>query len=321
MSPLALALLTFVSLALLFGGLARLVGEWNAPMLARLHALGRGEGAWTDEVTVIRDDRPKYAVERFLTDLGERTTSQRAESDTPGLETSAKPKKHLDRQLVQAGVRRRNALALLTGIQLVLAGGLVVLGVVAAGVLNTNLLPIGFALAPVGFALPRFVVARLAARRRQEIERHLPDTIDLLLLCVEAGLGLNAALVKVAEERSTSGDDLIGQELTQIAKELQVGVPRKDAFHNLAERTGVGEIRTLAAHLIQSERLGTSVSQTLRQHSESMRTHRRLQTEEAANKCQTKLLFPLIMFIFPPVMIVILMPAIMRLTQALKNLM
>ena len=119
---------------------------------------------------------------------------------------------------------------------------------------------------------------------------------------------------------SQSLEDPIGQELTQLAKELQMGVGRKDAFRALAERTGATEIRSLAAHLIQSERFGTSISQTLRLHSESMRTHRRLHAEEMANKTQIKLLFPLIMFIFPSVMIVILMPAVMRLMDALKTL-
>jgi len=126
--------------------------------------------------------------------------------------------------------------------------------------------------------------------------------------------------VKVAEERSNSGADPIGQELTQLAKELQVGMSRREAFRNLADRTGAPELRSLAAHLIQSERFGSSIANVLRLQSESMRTHRRLMAEEMANKTQVKLLFPLIMFIFPSVMIVILMPAVMRLIEALKVL-
>jgi tight adherence protein C len=321
MSPLVLAFLSFVSLALFFAGIAWLVRNWNAPMMARLRALGRGDLGEQAEVTVIQDDRPKHAVERFLTGLGKSTATEEKKPAQPELVKSTKPKVDLSMQLIQAGIRRPNALALLTGIRLALAAGLVVLGVAAASVFNTSLLPTAFALAPIGFVLPRFLVTRMAARRQEEIQRHLPDAIDLLLLCVEAGLGLNAALVKVAEERSTNAEDPIGQELTQLSKELQVGVGRKEAFRNLAERTGAAEIRSLAAHLIQSERFGTSISQTLRQHSESMRTHRRLKAEEMANKTQIKLLFPLIMFIFPSVMIVILMPAVMRLMEALKNLM
>jgi len=321
MSPLVLALLTFVSLALLFGGVAWVVRHWNAPMLARLRALGRRDGGPAAEITVITDDRPKHVLERFLTGLGKRTGPAKEAAPEPELVKSAAPKVTQAHLLMQAGIRRPNAAALLMGIRLILAGGLVLVGVVVASLFNPRLLPTAFALAPIGFVLPRFVVARMAANRRAEIQRHLPDAIDLLLLCVEAGLGLNAALVKVAEERSGSDRDVLGQELTQLAKELQVGVGRKEAFRNLAERTGAGEIRSLAAHLIQSERFGTSISQTLRLHSESMRTHRRLQAEEMANKTQIKLLFPLIFFIFPSVMIVILMPAVMRLMEALKSLM
>src|SRR5262245_14446436 len=321
MSPVALALLTFLSLAVLFGGIAWLVRNWNAPMMARLRALGRGDLGQGPEVTVIHDERPKHALERFLTGLGKSAGPTAEKAPEPELVKTKNPKADLNQQLVQAGIRRPNAMALLMGIRLALAGALVLVGVIVAALTNPSLLGTAFALAPVGFALPRFIVARMAARRREQIMRHLPDAIDLLLLCVEAGLGLNAALVKVAEERSgASGNDPIGQELTQLSKELQVGVGRKDAFRNLAERTGATEIRSLAAHLIQSERFGTSISQTLRLHSESMRTHRRLHAEEMANKTQIKLLFPLIMFIFPSVMIAILMPAVMRLMDAFTNL-
>ncbi len=318
MSPLLLALLTFASLALLFGSVAWLVRHWNAPMMARLRALGRRNVAEA-EASLMADDRPKHAIERFLEGIGESATPEKRVE--PELVKTKKPKTDISQQLIQAGIRRPNALAVLMGIRVALMVSMVALGVIAASIFNTRFLPTAFALAPIGFILPRFVVARMAEKRRQEIQLHLPDAIDLLLLCVEAGLGLNAALVKVAEERSASSDDPIGQELTQLAKEMQVGMGRKEAFRNLADRTGATEIRSLAAHLIQSERFGTSISQTLRMHSESMRTHRKLQAEEMANKTQIKLLFPLIMFIFPSVMIVILMPAVMRLMDALKSLM
>jgi tight adherence protein C len=318
MSPLALALLTFVSLALLAGALAWIVRNWSAPMMARLRALRQREGN-SDEVTVITDDRPKHALERFLTGLGKSTTDATT-AKKPEVAKTTRPKVDLRVQLVQAGIRRPNALALLMGIRVAVAGALVLVGIVIATIFSSRLLPTAFALAPIGFTLPRFILARMAAKRREQIQCNLPDVIDLLLLCVEAGLGLNAALVKVAEERSAGGQDALGIELTQLAQELQVGVSRRDAFRNLADRTGAAEIRALAVHLIQSERFGTSVSQTLRTHSETMRTHRRLQAEEQANKTQIKLLFPLIMFIFPPVMIVILLPAVLRLMEALRVL-
>ena len=324
MSPLLLSLLTFVSLAVLASGLAWLAKHWNAPMLARLRALRQPVGAGGANVTVLTEDRPKSPLEKLLTKLGRRTgptASASSKEDVPELVRRRDTRPDLAQQLVMAGIRRQNAMALLMGVRVATSGLLVLVGFVLATAFSPRLLPSCFALALLGYVMPRFIVARMASKRCEEIERTLPDTMDLLLLCVEAGLGLNAALVKVAEERSHSGDDPLGHELTQLAKELQVGMSRRDAFRNLADRSGVAELRSLAAHLIQSERFGSSIANTLRVQSESMRTHRRLLAEETANKTQIKLLFPLIMFIFPSVMIVILMPAVMRLMDALKNLM
>ncbi len=322
MSPLLLSLLTFLSLAVVAGGFAWLAKNWNAPMLARLRALGQPLGAGGGNVTVLAEEQPKNQVERLLTKLGRQTRAKNADDeDLPALvrkNVDAAP--DLASQLMHAGFRRPHAMALLMGVRVALAGVFTLIGFGLATFVSPKLLPTCFALAMLGYVLPRFIVARIATKRREEIQRTLPDAIDLLLLCVEAGLGLNAALVKVAEERSHAGEDPIGLELTQLAKELQVGMGRREAFRNLADRTGVGELRSLAAHLIQAERFGSSIANTLRVQSESMRTHRRLMAEEIANRTQVKLLFPLIMFIFPSVMIVILMPAVMRLMDALKTL-
>jgi tight adherence protein C len=322
MAPLLLGLATFVSLTLLVAGAAWVARTWSAPMLARLRALGKTAEAG-GQVAVLADDRPKGPLERFLTQLGQhqQAGAEAPEEAGPKVVKQEKPRADIRQYLVQAGIRRPNALALLMGIRVALGACLALLGLLLGTIVSPTFLPMGFALGVVGFVLPRFVVARMAAKRRDKIQQHLPDAIDLLLLCIEAGLGLNAALVKVAEERSASGRDPIGQELTQLAKELQVGVTRKEAFRNLADRTGAGELRSLAAHLIHAERFGSSIGATLRVQSETMRTHRRLAAEEAANKTQIKLLFPLILFIFPSVMIVILLPAVMRLMEALSVLM
>lgn len=318
MTPIVLALATFVSLAVLTLGTAWLAKHAHAGMFARLRALTQPAGATSASVTVLTDDRPKHPLEKLLTRLGRRTRPPK--EAVAELVRQGSSKLDLGEQLTQAGIRRPNALALLTGIRIALAAAFFAVGLVLATVVSPNLLPASFTFALIGFVIPRFVVARLAENRRSDIQRHLPDAIDLLLLCVEAGLGLNAALVKVAEERSNSGEDPIGLELTQLAKELQVGVGRRDAFRNLADRTGAAELRSLAAHLIHAERFGSSIGSTLRTQAESMRTHRRLLAEEMANRTQIKLLFPLIMFIFPSVMIVILMPAVMRLLEALRVL-
>src|SRR5262249_41953215 len=153
---------------------------------------------------------------------------------------------------------------------------------------------------------------QIASRRRDKINATLPDALDLLLLCVEAGLGLNAAIARVAEERSNSSTtDPISEELPLLSKELQVGLARREAFRNLAERTGVEDVRALAAQLIQSERLGSSVAAALRAQSEHIRIQRRLQAEEQANKVQVKMLLPMVLFIFPALFIVIMTPTIL----------
>jgi tight adherence protein C len=320
MTPLALGLLTFGSLSALVLGIAWMVANSNAPMFARLRALTQppGSAPAAGTVRVLVDERPKGEIEKLLTRIGGRSSP--AEEPKHELVRSGPARPTVPQLLIQAGIRRPNAPALLMGIRMATAGALLLLGLPVASVLTPSLIPILMALTVVGYVLPRFVVARMAARRRDNIERHLPDAIDLLLLCVEAGLGLNAALIKVAEERGQGGQDPIAQELTQLAKELQVGMPRREAFRNLSERTGVSELRSLAAHMIQSERFGSSIGATLRMQSETMRTHRRLLAEELANKTQVKLLFPLILFIFPSVMIVVLMPAVMRLIESLSAL-
>jgi tight adherence protein C len=319
MSPLTLAVATFVSVALLAGGIAWLVRNWNAPALARLRALSAPEGAMaTASAGVLAGDRPASLLERLLTRLGQRV--ERPAEGTPELVHQQPLRSSTAQLLAQAGFERPNAPAVLVGVRLALVAAFVLVGVLLAPV-DPRILPVGFALAPVGFVLPRFLVVRMAAMRRAEVERSLPDVIDLLTLCVEAGLGLNSALVKVADERGHDARDPLGQELGKLAKELQMGIGRRDAFRSLADRTGAIELRALAAHLVHAERFGSSVAATLRTQAQNIRTHRRLMAEELANKTQVKLLFPLIMFIFPSVMIVILMPAVMRLMEALTVLM
>ena len=322
MSPLLLALATFVSLALLAGGAAALLGIWNTGLRSRLAALGEPLGGAHTAVPVLTDDTPRNALERLLTALGRRSASSELQAEAP-VEQGPRPRKprpSLRQQLVQAGIRRPNALVMLMGIRIALAAGTLVVGLLFTTVTTPGLLPAMFSFAAALHMLPRFVVARLASSRRLDIKRRLPDAIDLLLLCVEAGLGLNAALGKVAEECRHDTRDPLGEELLLLSKELQVGLARREAFRNLAERTGAEEIRSLAAQLIQSERLGSSIGQALRAQSGTIRMQRRLQAEEAANKTQIKLLFPLILFIFPAVLIVILMPAVLRLIDALAAL-
>jgi tight adherence protein C len=160
------------------------------------------------------------------------------------------------------------------------------------------------------FALPVAYVRLRATERMRTITEGLPGALDLLVICLEAGLGLDAAIVRVATELRR-GNPVLGGELITMAREVQAGIPRRDALRGLADRTGVPELTTLAAILAQSDRLGTSVSQALRTQAETMRTRRRQRAEEQAAKTAVKIVFPLVFCIFPALFVVVLGPALM----------
>ncbi len=158
------------------------------------------------------------------------------------------------------------------------------------------------------FYLPDIVVWFLARRRQQDIFLGLPDALDLMVVCVEAGLGLDQAMRKVAEEMKRSYR-VIAEEFGLANFQLQMGRPRAEVLHELGARTGVTDLRALAAVLIQADKFGTSVAQALRVQSDSMRTRRRQIAEEKAAKTAVKLIFPLVMFIFPGIFVVLVGPA------------
>ena len=166
----------------------------------------------------------------------------------------------------------------------------------------------------VGHVIPKFVVRSLARRRQHRLRLSLPDALDLLVVCVEAGMGLNQALVKVAEELEFTHPE-ISEELKLVNVELRAGRSRAEALRNLGERTGVDDIMALAAMLIQADRFGTSIARSLRVHSDSLRTERIQRAEEAAAKTTIKLIFPLMFCIFPALLTVILGPAFMNLSR------
>jgi tight adherence protein C len=223
--------------------------------------------------------------------------------------------------LIQAGYRSPNALAIYWGARLGLmaslgVGGLMVAPVFGRGVVAAMLAAL--ACAVLGWVAPAFYVGRRAGARRNEIQRALPDALDMLVVCVEAGLALNQALMRVADElkhvsRLTS-DELVGVNL-----ESRAGVPRDEALRGLGERTGVADVRSLVAMLIQTDRFGTSIAQALRVHSDTLRTKRRQRTEEAAAKTTIKLIFPLVLFVLPALFVVILGPALINIYRTLTE--
>ena len=168
----------------------------------------------------------------------------------------------------------------------------------------------------VGYYLPNVVLARLVFVRQREIFESFPDAADLLMVCVEAGLGLDAALVKVTEEMRLKSEAL-AEELHLLNLELRAGSSRDKALRNLAQRTGVEEVSSFATMLIQADRFGTSIGDSLRVFSDMLRTKRRMRAEEMAAKIPLKLLFPMVLCIFPALLLVLLGPAFIQIYRIL----
>jgi tight adherence protein C len=207
------------------------------------------------------------------------------------------------------------------------AGDYVILRVVTLLILPlgifliTNRLGFGRALlfalvaAGLGWVVPETMMQSKAKHRGKEIQRELPDILDLLTVSVEAGLGFDAALVKVVERK----EGPLADEFGIVLREIRVGKPRKDALRELSERVKVDDITSLVSAVIQADQLGVGISNILRIQSEQVRTKRRQQAEEAAMKAPIKMLFPLIFFIFPTLFVVLLGPAVIQIAETLLN--
>ncbi len=222
--------------------------------------------------------------------------------------------------LVRAGYRRADAPLIFMGSKILTAVlfpiGWMTFGYVTARPIG-NVMLLSVLLAFVGFYVPTFFIALRQRQRHGEILAALPDALDLMVVCVEAGLGLGAALQRVGVEIRLASHQL-SDELALVNQEMQTGVSRIDSLRNLAERTGVEDVYSLVAMLIQTDKLGTSVAQSLRAHAESMRTRRRQRAEQMARKASIKLAFPLVFLIFPALLVIILGPAGIQLLKALS---
>lgn len=220
--------------------------------------------------------------------------------------------------LVQAGFRNPQVLALFLTAKVLLAAVFVAGSMIFASLLSPDMpsfLTQVILLGLLGFILPNVWLVLQKNKRQQEILYTLPDALDLLTVCIEAGLGLDAAIVKVMEEEWFSKRAL-AEEFRLVNQEVRVGKPRSEALRDMGERSAVDDLKSLVATLIQTERLGTSLVQALRVYSDSLRSKRRQRAEEAAAKTTIKLVFPLALFIFPALMVVLLGPAAIRIIQA-----
>lgn len=170
----------------------------------------------------------------------------------------------------------------------------------------------------IGFYLPELVLRFLVSARKQKIFLSLPDALDLLVVCVEAGLGLDAGLRKIGDELKDVHPEMCS-ELELANMQVQMGRPRRDVLHDLGVRTGVDDMKSLAAILIQAERFGSSIAQALRVQSDSMRTKRKQLAEEKAQKTAVQMLIPMVLFIFPGIFVVLVGPAAIRIMDQMTN--
>jgi tight adherence protein C len=228
---------------------------------------------------------------------------------------------HLRKTFLKAGYRRENTPVIFFGIKAFLAILLpVIFFFIKTSFMKTmtslNFMLFAVMLALIGFYLPDLWLRLRIARRKEEITKGFPDALDLMVVCVEAGTGLDAAINRVGEEMRLS-NKVLSEEFRLLSLELRAGKPRGEALRNLALRTDIEDVNSLMTLLIQTEKFGTSIAQALRVYSDSMRTKRQQKAEELAAKLPVKLVFPLVLFIFPSLFVVIVGPAVIRIVRML----
>jgi tight adherence protein C len=308
---LIIAISTFVCISLGMLGVYWLLYRPQSAATERLRRMGgpkEGMIAQSAQAAVLPDDSATAELaQRLATPLNKL------------LPPSATEAKKLQRQLMHAGFRSAEAPMIYRAIQLASMAGfpLFVAGVCAltARPLNKALvyIIIGFV---IGFFIPRLFLNKMISKRQRLIRWGLADALDLMVISVEAGLGLNAAMMKVSSElKDVHTPVAVEFELANL--EIRVGRDRDEALRNLAERTGVDDLRSLVAMLIQTDKFGTSIAKGLRVFSDSLRTKRRQRAEQEAQKAAVKLLLPLACFLFPTLFIAILGPAALNLIDVM----
>jgi tight adherence protein C len=227
----------------------------------------------------------------------------------------------VSQRLHQAGYRGNRAVRIFWGVRIFLGLAFGFGGLFLALTKNssmTDLLIMVGAGAVTGYMLPFLTVFRKSRARVREMRNTLPDTLDLIVVCVEAGMGVDAALNRVGREQN-SQNMALGEELVLATQEMQAGSPRKDALIRLAERVGIDEFRALVTFLTQTEEMGGSIARSLRVYAETMRDKRSQAAEEAARKTVIKLIFPLVFFILPAIFIILLGPPGLGIIEMLSD--
>jgi tight adherence protein C len=282
------------------------------------------------------DQRLKFLKEDIRNRTGRSATKktrgeqllQLLENKSDELSKPLQPKTEKDinklrQRLTEAGYRKDNAVAMFLSIRVLATVVIFLLGggitLIITGFSESALMPL-IVSAGIGLMLPNFVLDYLASARKLQIFRGLPDALDLMVVCVESGLGLDQAMRKVAEEMKKSYK-VIAEEFGLCNLHLQMGRTRSQVLQELGSRTGVDDLRALGSTLIQADKFGTSIAQALRIQSDAMRTKRQQIAEEKAAKTAVKLIFPLVLFIFPGIFVVLVGPAGIQMARDMLPLM
>ena len=296
----------FIVIALVFVGMAALLFLLIYIFLPKKTILEeRLEGLVqeTEELSVL--EKPTIGMQRFFERLGARVPVR------------IKDYGKYTRMLVAAGIKKerlpvymgvRVLTAVLLAVVYLMAYGIPIEKDYASRIIFTAIFAIG------GFLLPSYWLLRRVRNRQRQIFYDLPDVLDLMTVCVQAGLSIDAAMIKICSDPHFQKSPLVS-EMKVALQETRAGKPRTDALRDMGERSKVDDLKALSAMLVQTERLGTSLAQALLVHADSLRTMRRQKAEEAAAKIAIKLLFPLAFFIFPALLVVILGPAVLRLLK------
>ncbi len=313
MSTLTVALVSFVLVAgvTLLAGLT-LMRFW--PVLQRERFSGAGAAAQAGTTSILRwSDEPRAGWERTVEKIGRAVG---------GSEETA-PTKYRQR-LIAAGFYEPRAVLLFLGAKVALGAGLGSLYFLYSlmalkAVPFPRLMAVSLILGVIGLFLPDFWLHNRAKVRKREIVHALPDVLDLLMVCVEAGMGFDAAVARVAEQPTKQQSPLY-QELLRMHLEMRAGRPRQEALRGLAERVRVDELRSIVGAFIQTEKLGTPLGKTLRVHADAARVQRRHRAEEKAHMAPLKMLFPTVFFLMPAFFLVTLAPSLLGLLKLLKAL-
>jgi len=237
------------------------------------------------------------------------------------LPISAQDAKEVKRDMIEAGIRSENAIQKFYGVKLILCALFLVGALIgrehAPEGMTRTVLPV--AAAGIGFMLPGIVLGKMIKRRNETIRLALPDVLDLLVVCTEAGCGLDQAIVNVSRELK-SVHPAMSDELSMVNMEIMAGTSRADALRHLGKRCGEDEIKKLVALLVQTDRFGTSISDSLRTQSDYLRIRRRQEAEEKAGKVGVKLVFPIFFFCLPSLLVVTAGPGVLTLIHDLAAL-